>query len=111
MSRGCDEDEASEGTNKTDEIAHWCFDMGQIMFDTGRPLSRLVNRSIYVCTYVFSPFRHPSLRDVYKVTTVPRSSNGVSVSPIVQDRYYRNVEIVRYFLCRRREFAKIIGIP
>lgn len=54
--RGCDEDGAREGTNKTDEIAHWCFDMGQIMFDTGRPLSRLVNRSIYVCICVFRRF-------------------------------------------------------
>jgi len=30
----------------------------------GRPLSRLVNRSIYVCICVFSPLRHPSPRDV-----------------------------------------------
>lgn len=35
VSRGCEEDGRSEGTNKTDEIAHRCF--GQIMFDTADP--------------------------------------------------------------------------
>jgi len=51
-SRGCDEDGESEGTNKTDEIAHWCFDMGQIMFDTGDPcLVWLIAR--YMCVYAF----------------------------------------------------------
>ena len=36
--------------NKTDEIAHWCFDMGQIMFDTGRGpcLVWLIARYMYV---------------------------------------------------------------
>lgn len=52
VSRGCDKDGASEGTNKTDEIAHWCFDMGQIMFDTGDPcLVWLIAR--YMCVYAF----------------------------------------------------------
>lgn len=52
VSRGCDKDGASGGTNKTDEIAHWCFDMGQIMFDMGDPcLVWLIAR--YMCVYAF----------------------------------------------------------
>lgn len=47
----------------------------------GRPLSRLVNRSIYVCICVFSSLRQPSPRDTLRGdASTPRRSNGARVS-------------------------------